>query len=128
MTFPEFEANAVDRHVGARIRSRRRALRKSLVTLAASLGLNCRELQDYESGHRHIDAARLFALARLLDVPLAHFFAGCNSGERLRLVTDHDDPAALSIAAHELAEAFARVRDTRRRRQIIDLARSFDEG
>ncbi|AZU03130.1 XRE family transcriptional regulator [Glycocaulis alkaliphilus] len=67
---------AIDRHVGIRIRLRRRILQMSSQTLAAKLGVTLQQVERYENGASRIGAAGLFSLACTLKVPVGYFFEG----------------------------------------------------
>lgn len=67
--------NPIDVHVGARIRSRRLLLGMNQETLAKALGLTFQQVQKYEGGANRISASRLAAVADILGVPIAYFFA-----------------------------------------------------
>ncbi len=64
----------VDVHVGARLRVRRTLLGMSQTTVGDATGLTFQQMQKYEKGTNRISASRLFALSRLLDVPIEYFF------------------------------------------------------
>ncbi len=64
----------VDVHVGARLRVRRTLLGMSQTTLGDAIGLTFQQVQKYERGSNRISASRLFALTRVLDVPIQYFF------------------------------------------------------
>ncbi len=66
--------NPVDVHVGARLRVRRTLLGMSQTTLSEAMGLTYQQVQKYERGANRISASRLFALTRVLDVPIQFFF------------------------------------------------------
>ncbi len=64
----------VDVHVGARLRVRRTLLGMNQTTVGEAIGLTFQQVQKYENGKNRISASRLYALSRLLDVPIQHFF------------------------------------------------------
>ena len=64
----------VDVHVGARLRVCRTLLGMSQTTLGDAIGLTFQQVQKYERGSNRISASRLFALTRVLDVPIEYFF------------------------------------------------------
>ena len=66
--------NAVDIHVGTRVRQRRTLLGFSQERLASALDLTFQQVQKYERGANRIGASRLFDLSLVLDVPVAYFF------------------------------------------------------
>lgn len=66
--------NAVDIHVGARLRQRRVLMGMSQEKLGEALDLTFQQIQKYERGVNRIGAGRLYELARALDVPEGYFF------------------------------------------------------
>ena len=72
----EPDVNAVDEHVGRRVRSRRKLVRLSQAQLADELGLTFQQVQKYERGANRISASKLFMIARVLEVPVSYFFDG----------------------------------------------------
>ncbi len=94
--------NAVDRHVGARIRARRLDLHKTQTQLAKALGVSFQQIQKYEAGQSRLSTSALFIVARALDVCPDYFFDGFEAD-------------------------FAGMQAPRRRRQIIALVRSLGE-
>lgn len=68
--------NAIDAHVGSRVRERRAMLGWSQEKLGAALGLTFQQVQKYERGANRIGASRLFDLSRVLDVPVSFFYDG----------------------------------------------------
>jgi len=64
----------VDRVIGARIKSRRIALKISQTALAEAVGVRFQQVQKYESGANRVSASRLFSIADTLGVPVAYFF------------------------------------------------------
>ena len=67
---------AIDTHVGSRIRARRAMLGISQATLGDSLGISFQQVQKYEKGTNRIGAGRLQRIAELLNVPISFFFEG----------------------------------------------------
>jgi len=68
--------NAIDAHVGKRLRMRRLMLRVSQEILADKLGITFQQVQKYENGTNRISAGRLHAVAHILQVPVQFFFDG----------------------------------------------------
>ncbi|MCK5275389.1 MAG: helix-turn-helix transcriptional regulator, partial [Alphaproteobacteria bacterium] len=66
--------NPVDIHVGSRVRLRRTLLGLSQEKLGEAVGLTFQQIQKYERGANRISASRMYALSRVLDVPVAFFF------------------------------------------------------
>jgi len=66
----------VDAHVGKQLQSGRILRGMSQTELADQLGLTFQQVQKYETGANRISAGRLWMAAKVLDVPIAHFFDG----------------------------------------------------
>jgi transcriptional regulator with XRE-family HTH domain len=64
------ERNAIDKHVGTRVRMRRLMLDLTQMQLADGLGLTFQQVQKYEKGTNRISASRLHQLSRILRVPV----------------------------------------------------------
>ena len=69
-------ANAIDLHVGKRLRRRRRLLGLTQQQLAESIGIRFQQIQKYECGANRVTASRLYELAVALNVPVNYFFEG----------------------------------------------------
>ena len=70
--------STIDILVGRRMSERRRRLGLSEEDLASELGVIAAEVTGYENGSLRPDAGVLVDIARVLQVPLSHFF---NSNE-----------------------------------------------
>lgn len=74
--------NPTDKHVGARVRLRRLALKLSQTALADALGVTFQQVQKYEKGTNRISASSLQKVSEVLDVPVSFFFEGAKSSAR----------------------------------------------
>lgn len=72
---------AVDSHVGERVRLRRTLMGLSQEKLAERLGLTFQQVQKYERGANRISASKLWRLSEVLEVPVSFFFDGLREGE-----------------------------------------------
>jgi len=63
-------ANAIDLHVGKRLRRRRRLLGLTQQQLAESIGIRFQQIQKYECGANRVTASRLYELSVALNVPV----------------------------------------------------------
>lgn len=70
------KADAIDVHVGALVRFRRRWLGFSQTQLANALGITFQQVQKYERGANRVSASMLLRIARKLEVQVAYFFEG----------------------------------------------------
>ena len=67
-------SNAVDIHVGQRVKARRNALGLSQESLGDSVGLTFQQIQKYEKGTNRISSSRLQQFAHILKVDVPWFF------------------------------------------------------
>lgn len=72
----EIPLNAVDRHVGERLRARRLLLQMSEDWLAGRLNVTVEELLDFEAGRARISFDQLLWAADALDVAERYFYQG----------------------------------------------------
>lgn len=123
------QPNMVDRHVGERVRLRRKQLGLSQDRLAEALGLTFQQVQKYERGANRISASKLFDAAAALEVEIPYFFDGLAPGARLDGVVATDAPAfeALSLTPEdiELLTAFRSITRKRTRRRVFELVRDL---
>jgi transcriptional regulator with XRE-family HTH domain len=123
--------NPVDRHVGLRIRLRRKELGVSQERLAESIGLTFQQVQKYERAANRVSASKLWEMARALKTSVAYFYEGLGDpasaegeGEDGR---DSVHDFLLTPEGMELATLFPRVRQPRVRRRLLDLVRTMAE-
>ncbi|WP_333587979.1 helix-turn-helix domain-containing protein [Phenylobacterium sp.] len=131
----EFDAdrtpNPVDRHVGLRIRLRRKELGVSQEKLAEAIGLTFQQVQKYERAANRVSASKLWEMARALKTSVAYFYEGLgdptlsNGPEEDGRDSVHD--FLLTPEGMELAALFPKVRQARVRRRLLDLVRTMAE-
>ena len=127
-------ANAIDLHVGKRLRRRRRLLGLTQQQLAESIGIRFQQIQKYECGANRVTASRLYELAVALNVPVNYFFEGLQ-----QMNTPANAPGAPAndrdlIAADvlsqketlELIRAYYKLGE-RPRRRLLDLAKALQD-
>ncbi len=68
--------NAIDQHIGERIKLRRNLLGMSQAALGTATGLTYQQIQKYERGANRVSGSKLWRIAQTLDVPVAFFFDG----------------------------------------------------
>ena len=126
--------NAVDVHVGSRIRLRRTLLGMSQTALAESVGLTFQQIQKYEKGGNRVSASRLWQFGQVLDVPVSFFFDDMPS----ELLAERGHPGASSNSGDseatgvmtrretlELVRAYYRIQNEPVRRRIYDLFKAM---
>ncbi len=120
----------IDRHVGQRVKVRRKFLKLSQKALADALEVSYQQIQKYEKGDNRISCSALYGIAGVLQVPIAFFFEG---------VPEPGMPpraAAEAVAGYQvdpmtkpdvikMAREFDRIDDLKVRKCLVDLAKSF---
>jgi len=122
--------NPVDRHVGLRIRMRRKELGISQERLAEAIGLTFQQVQKYERAANRVSASKLWEMSRVLNTSISYFYEGISDapeplGANLPRETVQD--FLLTPEGMELASAFPKIPHGRLRRKILDLVRVMSE-
>jgi transcriptional regulator with XRE-family HTH domain len=128
---PKKAPNPVDKHVGRRVRMRRKMLAMSQGKLGRALGLSFQQVQKYEKGANRIGGSRLQQISQILQVPVAFFFENAPGGS----ATSKSDESALSLAHVDdfvsssdglrLIAAFRRIKRATLRRRITSLVQEM---
>jgi transcriptional regulator with XRE-family HTH domain len=128
--------SSIDKHVGGRMRMRRKMLAMSQTQLADALGITYQQVQKNEKGATRIAASRLQQISDILQVPVAFFFEGAPNAS----APHGSDGSALSIAQIDefvsdlngvrLIGAFMRIDNAAVRRRIVMLVQEIagDDG
>lgn len=119
----------IDRHVGSRVRMQRILMKMSQEKLGEALGLTFQQVQKYEKGTNRIGASRLQQISKTLNVPPSFFFEGAPTSEGAPGAAGFAEESSsqyvvdfLSTAEGlHLNRAFARIRDTKIRKRVLDL-------
>ena len=126
-------ANAVDAHIGLRVRTRRMLIGMSQERLGELLKVTFQQIQKYERGANRVSASRLFQLARVLGVPISYFYEALIESPETRTpgfaeTADDEVPILAFLNTREgieLNRAFQRITDPAKRRAVVDLVRSM---
>ena len=113
--------NAIDVHVGRRLRLRRIERGMTQEKLADAFGLTFQQIQKYEKGMNRMGSSRLQHAAHILDVPVSYFFEGGADGpfhSPSSLSPSYVDDFITSVEGLRLAKAFMRVRPALQRRIV----------
>jgi transcriptional regulator with XRE-family HTH domain len=113
----------VDRHVGLRIRMRRKELGVSQERLAEALGITFQQVQKYERGANRVSASKLWEIASALKAPVAYFYDGLGDQEAAAAERDAAQEFMLSSEGIELMSTFPRITEPLVRRKIVELVR-----
>jgi transcriptional regulator with XRE-family HTH domain len=126
----------IDKHVGSRVRMRRKMLAMSQTKLGDALGVAFQQVQKYEKGTNRIGASRLQQLSHVLQVPVEFFFEGApnasaphgSNGSALSMA--HIDDFVSNSDGLRLIGAFMRIDNAALRRRIVMLVQEIadDDG
>ena len=113
--------NAIDMHVGKRVRLRRTLLGMSQEQLGAELNVTFQQVQKYERGANRISASRLWDIIQILDVPVSYFFDDMPDG------TMRSSPSPRWISRGDSAAVLngEQIKDPMARRETLELVRTY---
>ncbi|MDB5447521.1 MAG: transcriptional regulator, Cro/CI family [Phenylobacterium sp.] len=118
--------NPIDRHVGLRIRLRRKELGISQEKLAECIGLTFQQVQKYERAANRVSASKLWEMARALNTSIGYFYEGLpDSPDTERSQRSTVEDFLLSAEGAELVRCFPRIVRPGVRRQILELVRTM---
>ena len=124
------DSSPIDRHVGARIRLRRKLLGRSQEQLAEALGLTFQQVQKYERGSNRVSASKLFQMASYMEVDVGYFFeqlSGVGAGSKAQSEAGkRTSDFLLTPEGVEVASRFPRLTPGMRR-HLIGLLRELDK-
>jgi transcriptional regulator with XRE-family HTH domain len=122
--------NPIDRHVGLRIRVRRKELGVSQEKLAESIGLTFQQVQKYERAANRVSASKLWEMAQALSTSVGYFYQGLGDEPQVadsNLPKDTIHEFLLTPEGMELAAIFPKLDKARVRRKILELVRVMAE-
>nr|WP_255608983.1 helix-turn-helix transcriptional regulator [Methylosinus sp. Sm6] len=117
----------IDRHVGSRVRMQRVLMKMSQEKLGEALGLTFQQVQKYEKGTNRIGASRLQQISKTLNVPPSFFFEGAPTVDATGDGFAEESSSQYVVEFLSTAEglhlnrAFARIKDPKVRKRVIDL-------
>jgi transcriptional regulator with XRE-family HTH domain len=127
----ERSANAVDRRLGQRVRTRRLEIGMSQERLAEILGVTFQQVQKYEKGVNRIAASRLLNISVALEMPIARLYEGLSPARRgASVAEDNEDYVQDALATPEgmqLMSMFASIQNAKVRRRVVELVRALCE-
>jgi transcriptional regulator with XRE-family HTH domain len=124
----ERAANAVDRKVGQRVRSRRLEIGMSQERLAELLGVTFQQVQKYEKGVNRIAVSRLWDIATALELPVARFFDGAGGARGVaENRQDYVDDALATPEGMQLMSLFASIKSQKLRRKVVELVKALTD-
>jgi transcriptional regulator with XRE-family HTH domain len=123
----ERAANAVDRKVGQKVRTRRLEIGMSQERLAELLGVTFQQVQKYEKGVNRIAVSRLWDISVALEMPVSRFFEGVSTRGVAEGRQDYVDDALATPEGAQLMALFATIKSPKVRRKVLELVRTLTE-
>ncbi len=114
--------DAIDLHLGRRLRRRRKLLGLTQQELAAACGVRFQQIQKYECAANRMSAARLWQLAEILRTPVGYFYEGL--GGAIEAESREESDLLTRKETQELIRAYYRLGE-RPRRRLLDLAKAM---
>ena len=111
--------NAIDLHVGKRVRLRRTLLGLSQEQLGAELNITFQQVQKYERGANRISASRLWDMSQILDVPVSYFF------DDMSEATMRGSPRRVARGVESGTGEGGGQKDPMARRETLELVRAY---
>lgn len=122
------EPDAIDIHVGRRIRMRRVWRDVSQMALGGAIGVTFQQVQKYEKGTNRVSASRLTDIAAVLDVTPSYFFEDMPDREGVARMPPVEKELTDFLSSAEglaLNRAFARIENQVVRRRVVGLVKSL---
>jgi transcriptional regulator with XRE-family HTH domain len=119
--------NPIDKHVGSRLRMRRKMLGMSQEKLGEALKITFQQVQKYEKGTNRVSASRLQHMSHILQVPVPFFFEGApHQPGQPKGTGGPPSPAYVSdfLSSTDglaLVKAFTKIKEPKLRRRVVQL-------
>lgn len=111
--------NAIDMHVGKRIRLRRTLLGMSQEQLGSELDITFQQVQKYERGANRVSASRFWDISQIHDSPINYFFDDMSEN------TMRSSPRRVSRGADDVDLSDEQTKDPMARRETLELVRTY---
>ena len=83
------EIKAIDSHVGAQLKKRRKEMGLTQHGLAKTIGISYQQIQKYETGSNRISAGKLYWLANFLSVEVDFFYENIKEPQKTSIISKH---------------------------------------
>lgn len=121
---PRKPPTVIDKHIGIRIRMRRKLVNLSQSALAKPLGITFQMLQKIENGTSKCNASRLQQIAGILSVPVSFFFEGQSDASATAAqlaIYDAMNEFMITTDGITIATNFGKITDPKMRRHLATL-------
>ncbi len=106
-----------DIHIGKRMKIRRISLGLSQVEVAKTLGLTFQQIQKYEEGINRVAGGNLYAISKILKVPINYFFEGIDNEDK---EIEEIDRKELNKEVLTIIRLFKNIKDKKKKNLLVD--------
>ncbi|MHA1538888.1 MAG: helix-turn-helix domain-containing protein [Alphaproteobacteria bacterium] len=119
----------VDKHVGERLRNRRKMLGLSQDDLGKSVSVTFQQIQKYERGDNKISSSKLYLFSKFLGVDVSYFFADFEKENALSEENASNTNTAFDSVKYnesrEILRSFNKINDEMLRKKIVKFVKSL---
>ncbi len=110
----------IDKHIGSRLRIRRKALNLSQESLSLDLGVSFQQIQKYECGENRISASKIYELSKILRISPYFFFEGLGGVE-------NDEFVIRDIKSMKAIDKISKIKNKTMKEGILNMILNFEE-
>ena len=115
--------NHLDTEIGRRLRQARLVEKLTQEGLAQKLGISFQQVQKYENGSNRISSARLWAISRVLGLPITYFYDDLDGSQD----KESHDNSALPDRTIRVARILDEMPDGDVKDKVFGLIKSFSK-
>ncbi|NQV99284.1 MAG: helix-turn-helix transcriptional regulator [Rhodospirillales bacterium] len=119
--------NHLDAEIGRRLRQARLVENLTQDGLAQKLGISFQQVQKYENGTNRVSSSRLWAVSRVLGLPITYFYEGLDDSHITEAVEGADD-GALPDRAIRVARMLNEMPDGEVKDKVYGLIKAFSKA
>ena len=123
--------NTIDKHLGDRLRNRRKMLGLSQDDLGKSVSVTFQQIQKYERGDNKISSSKLYQFSKFLGVDISYFFANFelkNFDDNLSAENDAAFDPSKYNESREILRSFNKITDEALRKKIVKFVKSLSSN
>ncbi len=112
--------NMIDKHIGSRLRLRRKSLNLSQESLSFDLGVSFQQIQKYEAGENRISASKIYELSKILKISPYFFFEGLEGVETSAIEVK-------DLRTAKVIDKIAKIKNKKIKNSIFEMILRFEE-
>ena len=119
--------NHLDAEIGRRLRQARLVENLTQDGLAQKLNISFQQVQKYENGTNRVSSSRLWAIARVLGLPITYFYEGLDDSQ-ISQASDGTDELALPDRTIRVARMLDEMPDGDVKDKVFGLIKAFSKA